>query len=115
MPLDLSHRHTARIEAQDLVVEPLEPRLALGDELRLEAAGAVAGHRKVEFAVPGQDRLRAGPVAAVSAATTGRITLLIAQVTSQLSPESPFDQGLLELLEQPVIPGQIFGLRIVNK
>jgi hypothetical protein len=38
--LDLAHRHAAGVEAQNLVVEAVEVRLALGDQLRLEAAGA---------------------------------------------------------------------------
>jgi hypothetical protein len=45
--LDLAHRHAAGIEAHDLVVEAIELGLALGDQLRLEAAGAVARDRKV--------------------------------------------------------------------
>jgi hypothetical protein len=57
--LDLADRHAAGIQAQDLVVEAVEPGLALGDELRFETAGAVARHRNLDLAVLGQDRLAA--------------------------------------------------------
>ena len=73
MALDLAHRHAAGVEAQNLVVEAIEPGLALGDQLRLEAAGPVAGHGYVDLAVLGQDRLRAGPVTAIAAAAAGRV------------------------------------------
>jgi hypothetical protein len=92
-----------------------KPSNRVWNELRLEAAGAVARHGDLDLAVLGQDRLRARPVAAVAAAAAGRIALLVAQVLGQLGSESPFDQGFLELLEQPIIPGQVFRLRIVSK
>jgi len=57
--LDLPHRHAAGVEAQNLVVETVEVRLALGDQLRLEAAGPVARDRNLDLAILGQDRLRA--------------------------------------------------------
>ena len=113
MALDLAHRHAAGIEAQNLVVEAVEPGLALGDQLRLEAAGPVTRHRNVDRAVLGQDRLRARPVAAVPAATARGIAFLIAQMLAQLGPKRTLDQRLLELLEQPVLTRHIFGLLIV--
>src|SRR5215813_12547154 len=33
----------------------------------------------------------------------------------QLGPKCALDQGLLELLEQPVLAGQVFGLAVVRK
>ena len=62
MALDLAHRHAAGVEARDLVVEAVEAGLALGDQLRLEAAGAVARHRDLDLAVLGQHRLRLVPL-----------------------------------------------------
>jgi hypothetical protein len=47
-------------------------------------------------------------------ATARRIALFIAQVLGQLSPERTLDQGLLELLEQPVVTSQVFRLFIVS-
>jgi hypothetical protein len=51
MALDLAHCHAARVEAQNLVIEAVEPGLALGDQLRLEAARPVARDRDVDLAV----------------------------------------------------------------
>ena len=113
--LDLAHRHAARVEAQDLVVEAVEPGLALGDQLRLEAAGPVARDRDLDLAVLGQDRLRARPVAAVAAAAAGRVALLVAKMLGQLRTKRALDQRLLQLLEKPVLAGQVFGLLIVSK
>jgi hypothetical protein len=109
MALDLANRHAAGVEAQNLVVKAVEPRLALGDQLRFEAAGPIAGNRDLDLPVLGQDGLSARPVTAVAAAPPRRIALLVAQVLGQLGPQCPLDQGLLELLEKPVLPGQVSG------
>jgi hypothetical protein len=45
----------------------LEPCLALGDQLRLEAADPVARDRNRDLAILRQDPLRARPVAVVAA------------------------------------------------
>src|SRR5579864_7910897 len=113
--LDLSHRHAAGIEAQNLVVEPGEMRLALGDQLRLEAAGTIARHRNLDLAILGQERLRARPVAAVAFAASCKIALLIAEMLGQLRSQRSLDQRLLQLLEEPVLPGQVLRLLIVSK
>src|SRR3954468_18930809 len=115
MPLDLAHRHAARVEAQDFVVEAVEPRLALSDQQRLENAGPVAGHRDVDLAVLGQDRLRAGPVTAIAAAAAGRVPLLVAKMIAQLRTKRPLNQRLLQLLEKPVRSCEVFRLLIVSK
>ncbi len=115
MALDLPHRHAAGVEAQNLVVEAVEPPLALGDQLRLEAARPVARHRNLDLAVLGEDRLRARAVAAVAAAAAGRITLLVTQVFGQLHSERALDQRPLELLKKPIFPRQVLGLLIVSK
>src|SRR5215207_8599871 len=115
MPLDLAHRHAARVEAQDFVVEAIETGLALGDQLRLEAASPVAWHSDVDLAVLGQDRLREGAVTAVAAAATGRIPLLVAKMIAQLRAERPLNQRLLQLLEKPVRTREVFRLLIVSK
>src|SRR5262249_21933921 len=79
MALDLAHRHAAGVEAQNLVVEAVEMRLALGDQLRLEAAAAVARDRNLDLAILGQDRLRTLPVTAIAAPAAGRVALLVAE------------------------------------
>jgi hypothetical protein len=64
MALDLADRHAARIEAQNFVIETVEPGLPLGDELWLEASGAIARDGNLDLALFGQDRLRARHIAA---------------------------------------------------
>jgi hypothetical protein len=53
-------------------------RLPFGDQLRFEAAGAVAGNRNIDLAIIGEDRLRTCAVAAVASPAAGRIALLVA-------------------------------------
>ncbi len=69
--LDLGNRHATRVEAQDLVVEAVEPGLAFGDQLRLEAAGAVAWDGNLDHSVLGEQHLRTRAVATVAAAAAG--------------------------------------------
>src|SRR6266540_5287598 len=90
-------------------------RLALGDQLRLEAAGAVAWDRNLQLAILGQHRLRACAVAAIAAATAGGVALLVAEVFGQLRPKRALNQGSLELFEKPVFAGQVLRLLIVRK
>ena len=113
--LDLAHRHAAGVEAQNLVVETGEVRLAFGDQLRLEGAGPIARHRNLDLAILGQERLRACPVAAVAFAASCRIALLIAEMLGQLRSQRSLDQRLLQLLEQPVLSGQVLRLLIASK
>jgi len=84
-------------------------RLSLGDQLRLEAAGAVARNDNLDLAILSQDRLRARPVAAVAAATAGRVALLITQVLGQLGSKRSFNQSFLELPESPSSPVRSSG------
>src|SRR5215212_7832046 len=115
MPLDLAHGHAARVQAENLLVKAVEPGLTLGDQQRLEAAGPVAWHRNVDLAILGQDRLRAGPVAAIAAAAAGRIALLVAKMLAQFRTKRPLNQRLLQLLEKTVRACEVLGLLIVSK
>jgi hypothetical protein len=53
----------------------------------------IARHRNFDLAIPGQDRLRAHPVAAVVFAAAGRIALLVAEVLSQLGTQRAPDNA----------------------
>ena len=48
MRLDLANRKPAGVEADDPVVEALDPGLALGNNLRFEAAVAVTRHSELD-------------------------------------------------------------------
>ena len=62
-----------------------------------------------------QDRLRAGAVAAVTAAAAGRVPLLVAKMIAQLRTKRPLNQRLLQLLEKSVRTCEVFRLLIVSK
>ena len=75
----VTHGHAAGVQREDLRVEPGEPGLTLPDQLRLEAARAIARHLDLDFAELGLERLGAGPVARVAAAATaGGVPLVVA-------------------------------------
>src|SRR5262249_9812780 len=100
MGLDLANRQPAGIEADDPVIKTVEAGLPFADNLRLEAAVAVARNRNLDRTVVANQRLVRIAVAAVATATTGRIAPLISQMLSQLGAERPFQKPLLEFLEQ---------------
>jgi hypothetical protein len=93
--LNLAHRHAARVKAQNLLIKAVKARLSFGDQLRFEAPSAIARHRNLDLAILGQNRLRAGPVAAVTGPAPGRIAFLITEVLAQFGPERALNQGLL--------------------
>jgi hypothetical protein len=95
-PLDLAHRHPARVHGHDLVVEAREATLVLGNEQRLEAALPVARHIQPQRPVLGQHRLGAGTVAVVVGFVRPRRPRRIAQVVRQFGAQRPLDQRLLE-------------------
>src|SRR6516165_3526227 len=80
---------------------------SISDSIGLDGFGAKACGTMAEA--------RARPVAAVAGAPAGGIALLVAQMLGQLGPKRSLDQGLLQLLEQPVLAGQVFGLLVVSK
>ena len=105
MALDFAHRHAAGIQAQDIVVEAIEPRLSLGDELRLKTAGAVSGDGNLDRAFLGQDPVAASTVAGPA---TCRIALLVAEVLAQFGAERSLN-ALLSCLNSPLSPVRSFG------
>jgi len=51
MGLDVPHRQPGGVEPDDLVVDPIDPGLALLHQFRLEAAVPVTGDRHRQFPV----------------------------------------------------------------
>jgi len=74
----------------------------LGDQLRLEGAGAVPRHLDAQRALVGQHRLAAAAVAVVAPAAVG-----VGQVHAQLRPQRPLDHGLLQALKHRLDPGGV--------
>jgi hypothetical protein len=92
---NLTGAHTAGIHRGDLVVEPREPALVLGDQLRVKAGLAVARHLQLDLAGIGDDRFLAITISPIAG-------LLASQMMIHLGVENPFGQGLLQIVDQPV-------------
>ena len=95
------------VEREDLLVEPDEAALALADDLRLEAAVAIAGRVDRHLAVLGDQRLRRRPVARVAGAAGRLLMRLVADVVGQLDLHRPLHQPLRQLRQQPAGPGDL--------
>src|SRR6201987_4816999 len=92
---DLAGAHAAGIHRDNLVVEPREAALVLGDQLRIKAGLAVTRNLQLDLAGVGNDRLLAIPISPIARLFAGEIMI-------HLSVENPFRQGLLQGIEQPI-------------
>jgi hypothetical protein len=88
------------------LVDPGQPPLALGDDLRLERAVPVAGDVDLDRPDLGQHGLGAVPVAGVPAIAPGRVVAVIAEVVGDLALERGLDQPLRQLGQQAALTGQ---------
>ena len=95
MAHDLAGAHAARVHRNDLVVETRKAALVLGNQLRVEAGLAVAGHLQLDRAGIGDDTLPAIAVAPIAG-------LLAGQMMVHLGIQHPLGQRLLQIIEQPV-------------
>lgn len=100
--LDLAHAHAAGVHGDDFVVEAGETPLALGDDLRLEGAGAIARYFNGQCAVVGQDGLRGGPVAVVVLGLGLVLAPGVPQMVRQFRAQGAFEDGLLQAFQQVV-------------
>jgi hypothetical protein len=107
MPADVAHAHPPRVKRDDLVVEPVEPRLALGDQPRLEAALPVARHRDLEQAVLAPQRLAAHAVPSVGLHRRRLLPVLVAEMLGQFGPQHALHQRRLQVPHQPAVAQQI--------
>jgi hypothetical protein len=89
------------------LVDPGQPPLPLGDDLRLEGGVPVAGDVDLDRPDLGQHRLGSVPVAGVPAVAPGRIVAAVAQVVGELALERGLDQPLGQLSQQPALTGQL--------
>jgi len=94
MALDVTRRHPAGVQREDLLVEAVEGAGVLGHDPRLEARVAVTRQLDPDRAVDGTQRLRRNTVAAVRL-PFGRLgTGRVAEVLLELDAGRPFDQPL---------------------
>jgi hypothetical protein len=107
MGLDVSDAHAAGIEPEDLVVQPGQPGLALGHQLGLEAALAVAGRVDLHRPEIGLDRLRGAAVAVVAAGARRRLTRPIAQMVCQLGAQGGLDDPSRQTVQKAARTGDL--------
>ncbi len=100
--LDIAGRQAAAVERQDLLIEPLEPSLALAHQPRLKAPVTVARRPDLNRPVLGDQRLGlALAVARITHPARRLLMRLITEMVSQLDLERPLDQPLGQLSEHP--------------
>ena len=105
--LDVPHRHPARVQRDDHLVEPAGPPGALGDQARLERAGPVPWGRQSHVADLGGQRLGRRAVAGVGAPPARRVALLVAEMLGQLGRQAPLEHRLDHLGQKPALAGQL--------
>jgi hypothetical protein len=103
------------IHRQNLVIEAGETGFPFRHNLRLEAGLAITWHRTVDFAKVTFQFLFTGAIAAVTTAIAHRIVLFVAQMRGQFGFHRTLDQGLGQLLEQPVFAHDVFRLLVVGQ
>ena len=102
VPLDLPDRQPAGVQADHLLIKPDPSRLALLDDLRLEAPVAIPGRADRDRPLIGQDRLGGLAVASVPRPTRRRLPRWIPEMLTELSLERPVQQPAGELPKEPV-------------
>ena len=109
---DVTHRHAAGVEGEDLVVQPGQPSLAFLDQLRLKAAVAVARGADLDGPQIGAHRLGGRTVADIRAArdTARRVT----EVSGQLGLQRRLDHAAGQLRQQPARPGDLLALKALQ-
>ena len=104
--LDVADRHPAGVEADDLLVQPAQAALALGDQPGGEAGVPVAGHVQAQRPDLAGDRLGCRAVAAVGTAPPRRVPGRIAQMVGELGGQPPLQHRFDHLGEEAAFAGQ---------
>ena len=116
MATDLPDRYSPGAQRDNLVIEPVQTRLPLDHDLRLEAA--VAGHaaprsRPTRLSVSTVVGVPA--VAVVAGPSAGGIALLIAEMVRQFGTQRSLEKRLLQLLEKAVLAQQLLRLLVAGQ
>jgi hypothetical protein len=77
------------------------------DQLRLERAVSVAGHRNLDRPHLGEHRLAARAIAGVLSVAAGRIMLSVAEVIIELALQRGLQHGLGQSRQQPAFSSQL--------
>ncbi len=110
MRLDVPDGRARCVEPQDDLVDAVQAALTLTHNLRLEAAGPVPRGLQLHRPGLGQHRLGHAAVARVPAASSGRITGLVAQMVSELLGQGGLQHRLHHLTEQPGVSSDVQAL-----
>src|SRR3954469_4275514 len=105
--LDVACREPARVEREDLVIEPFKAALALAHELRFERARAVARGLDPHRPVLGGKRFRRRTVARVPGAARRLMMARVAEVLGQLGRHRPLHQPAGEIGQQAAGPDDL--------
>jgi hypothetical protein len=105
--LDVPHRHPARVQRDDDLVEPSRPPDPLGDQARLEGAGPVPRGRQSHVSDLGRQRLGHGAVTAIGAPPARRVALLVAEVLGQLGGQATLEHSLDHLGQESTLAGEL--------
>jgi hypothetical protein len=101
------------VQRDHVARQAVEPAGALGDGDRFEAGVAVPGHRQLDIADLGGDRLGVDAVAAVARPAARRVVALITEMVGHLDLEAglenlahqPRQQAALASQVHPLLPG----------
>ena len=105
--LDVAHRHPARVQRDDHLVEAAGAAGALGDQPRLEACRpGPAGTSSRTGPTSVCSVFGVAPLREFGAAPPGRVALLVAQVLGQLGGQAALQHRLDHLRQEPALPGQ---------
>jgi hypothetical protein len=104
---DLPMGQPFRRQGNHQTVDPGQPALPFGDDFRLEAGIAVAGHRQFHRPGLGKHRLGPVPIAGIASITASRVVLLITEVVIELALQGALDHHLGQLAQQPALAGEL--------
>src|SRR6266545_3292047 len=107
MPLDLPGRHPARVQREDLLVEAVERAAVLGHDPRLKRRVTVTWQLDRDRPVDRAQRLRRRPVAPIRLLLRRLGARRVAEMLLQLGAGRPLDQTTPQLVDQPVLTGQL--------
>jgi hypothetical protein len=113
--LDLTHRHAAGVQGQDLVIEPRPSGLVLGHDLWLKATVSVAGNLDGQFAKFALERLLGLAISGVALGVGDGFILAVPKVLSHLGFKRTLDQSFGELLEKPVFSDEVFRFFVIRQ
>jgi hypothetical protein len=104
---DVTDRHAAHVERDDLVVKAIEAPLVVAHDLGLKRAGAIARRADRHAAALGVQRLGGAGVAAVGGPARRRVPAPVAEVVGQLGVHRALDEPPGQLRQQPALAGDL--------